>query len=46
MSCGTPGEFPEGADYGVGFKGKAPAYVTGYFSSAAKSSGAAGEQEL
>lgn len=35
VSCGTPGEFPDGADYGVGFDGKAPAYVTGYRSAAA-----------
>eukprot|EP00903_Cladosiphon_okamuranus_P015440 g14261.t1 len=33
VSCGTPGEFPDGADYGVGFKGKAPAYVFGYLAS-------------
>lgn len=30
VSCGTPGEFPEGADYGVGYEGKAPAYLIGY----------------
>ncbi|CAN0261272.1 unnamed protein product [Ectocarpus sp. 6 AP-2014] len=28
LACGTPVEFPEGTDYGgVGFVGKAPAYV-------------------
>ncbi len=43
MSCGTPGEFPDGADYGVGFEGNAPVYVIGY--SSAVPSGA-GEQEL
>ncbi|CAM9982501.1 unnamed protein product [Pylaiella littoralis] len=51
VSCGTPGEFPDGADYGVGFEGKAPAYVTGYSSSsaapaAASTGGARGKQEL
>eukprot|EP00904_Undaria_pinnatifida_P003031 jgi/Undpi1/12729/HiC_scaffold_6.g02397.m1 len=35
VKCGTPGEFPDGADYGVGFQGKGPAYVVGYYSSAA-----------
>ncbi len=43
VSCGTLGEFPQGADLGVGFEGKAPADVIGY-SSAALSG--AGEQEL
>ncbi|CAM9451642.1 unnamed protein product [Scytosiphon promiscuus] len=38
VSCGTPGEFPEGADYGVGFEGKAPAYVVGYKSASASPS--------
>eukprot|EP00752_Nemacystus_decipiens_P008595 g7674.t1 len=33
VPCGTPGEFPDGADYGVGFVGKAPAYVIGYLAS-------------
>ncbi|CAN0131925.1 unnamed protein product [Ectocarpus sp. 12 AP-2014] len=42
VTCGTPGEFPEGADYGVGFVGKAPAYVVGYFSSSSSSSSGGG----
>ncbi|CAB1114870.1 unnamed protein product [Ectocarpus sp. CCAP 1310/34] len=42
VTCGTPGEFPEGADYGVGFVGKAPAYVIGYFSSSSSSSSGGG----
>lgn len=29
VTCGTPGNYPEGADYGVGFKGKGPQYVVG-----------------
>lgn len=33
VSCGTPGEFPDGADYGMRFEGKAPAYVIGYLPS-------------
>ncbi|CAN0304465.1 unnamed protein product [Ectocarpus fasciculatus] len=38
LSCGTPKEFPQGADYGAGFVGKAPAYFIGYFSSSSSSS--------
>ncbi|CAM9924787.1 unnamed protein product, partial [Laminaria digitata] len=34
VTCGTPGQFPEGADYGVGFQGKGPAYVVGYLDAA------------
>lgn len=29
VTCGTPGNYPEGADYGVGFNGKGPPYVVG-----------------
>lgn len=29
VTCGTPGNYPDGADYGVRFKGKGPAYVVG-----------------
>ncbi|CAN0140648.1 unnamed protein product [Ectocarpus fasciculatus] len=39
VSCGTPGEFPQGVDYGVGFVGKAPAYVMGYSASSSFSEG-------
>ena len=31
VTCGTPGQFPEGADYGLNFQGKGSAYVVGYF---------------
>lgn len=41
VSCGTPGEFPDGADYGVGFQGRASAYVVGYLAS-----GVSNRQEL
>lgn len=29
VTCGTPGNYPKGADYEIGFKGKGPAYVVG-----------------
>ncbi|CBJ26484.1 conserved unknown protein [Ectocarpus siliculosus] len=45
VTCGTPGEFPEGADYGVDFVGKAAAYVIGYFSSSSSSSSGGGSGE-
>lgn len=38
-TCGTPGVFPEGADYGLGFQGKGPAYVVAYFSTALECEG-------
>ncbi|CBN75792.1 conserved unknown protein [Ectocarpus siliculosus] len=46
VTCGTPGEFPQGADYGVGFVGKAPAYVIGYFSSSSSSSSRGGVRRV
>lgn len=39
VTCGTPGSYPEGADYGVGFEGKAVAYVVGNFGETPPSSG-------
>ena len=30
MVAGTPGEFPDGADYSIGYKGKGHRYVIGY----------------
>ncbi|CAM9366563.1 unnamed protein product [Ascophyllum nodosum] len=38
VTCGTPGQFPTGADYSVGFQGKGPAYVIGYSSGKGSSS--------
>lgn len=30
MTCGSPGGYPDGADYDLGYTGKGPTYVVGF----------------